>query len=208
MMLRDSSGSLSMAAWRHRGNAALLPNNATLLLIDLQRAVDDPSWGPRNNPGAEHNVARLLDHWRSNHLPLMHVRHDSTEPASTYRPGQPGHEFKPEAAPRPGEVVVPKRTNSAFVGTDLEQRLRAGGSGAVVVAGVSTSNCVEATVRMGANLGFRIFVVADACFAFARKDWSGHPRTAAEVHDMSLANLAGEYCTVVTTDWVLAALGA
>ena len=187
----------------------MLPNDATLLLIDLQRAVDDPSWGPRNNPSAEQNVARLLGQWRTRHLPLVHIRHDSTEPVSTYRPGQLGHEFKPEAAPLPGEVVVPKHTNSAFIGTDLEARLRAiGGSGVLVVAGVSTSNCVDVTVRMGANLGFRIFLVADACFAFARKDWSGRPRTAAEVHDMSLANLAGEYCTVVTTDWVIAALGA
>lgn len=186
----------------------MLPHDVTLLLIDLQRAVDDPSWGPRNNPGAEGNAARLLGQWRARRLPIVHVRHDSTEPGSTYRPGQIGHEFKPETAPLPGEVVVPKRTNSAFVGTDLEPRLRAGGSDALVVVGVATSNCVEATVRMGANLGFRMFVVADACFAFARADWSGRPRTAAEVHDMSLANLAGEYCTVVTTDWVLGALGA
>ncbi|HXY68925.1 MAG TPA: cysteine hydrolase family protein [Gemmatimonadales bacterium] len=183
----------------------VIPDDATLLLIDLQRAVDDPSWGPRNHPGAEQNVARLLSHWRRRHLPLVHIRHDSPEPASTYRPGQPGHEFKPEAAPLPGEVVVPKRTNSAFVGTDLEPRLRASGARVLVVAGVSTSNCVEATVRMGANLGFTIYLVEDACFAFARKDWSGRPRTAAEVHDMSVANLAGEYCTVVTTDEVLAA---
>jgi nicotinamidase-related amidase len=185
----------------------MLTDNATLLLIDLQKAVDHPSWGPRNNPGAESNVARLLQAWRARHLPIIHIRHDSREPGSTYRPGQVGHEFKPETVPLEGELVIGKRSNSAFVGTDLEVRLRSVGTPALVVVGVSTSNCVETTVRMAGNLGFPTWLVADGCFTFDRKDWSGRLRTAAEVHDMSLANLNGEYCTVVTTDWVLAALG-
>ncbi len=185
----------------------MLPGHATLLLIDLQQAVDHPSWGPRNNLDAEANVARLLREWRARCLPLVHVRHDSAEPASTYRPGQAGHAFKPEAAPLDGETIVPKRTNSAFVGTDLEERLRSRGCSTLVVVGVSTSNSVEATVRMAGNLGFQTYLVADGCFTFDRKDWSGRLRTAAEVHDMSLANLDGEYCRVVTTEWILAALG-
>ena len=86
-----------------------------LLLIDLQKAIDDPSWGERNNPQAEANVARLLGAWRARGMPVYHVRHDSSEPQSTYRPGQPGHDFKPEVAPIPGEVVIAKRTNSAFI---------------------------------------------------------------------------------------------
>jgi nicotinamidase-related amidase len=179
-----------------------------LILIDLQRAVEHPSWGPRNNRDAEAHVARLLREWRARRMPLVHIRHDSTDPASTYRPGQAGHEFKPEAAPLAGEIVVAKHSNSAFIGTDLEARLRTAGITTLVVVGVSTSNCVEATVRMAGNLGFRTFLVADGCFTFDRKDWSGRLRTASEVHDMSLANLDGEYCTVVTTDWVVAALGA
>ena len=59
---------------------------------------------------------------------------------------------------------------------------------------------------MAGNLGFRTHLVADACFTFARQDWSGRSRSADEVHDMSLANLDGEYCTVVRSDAVLAAL--
>ena len=186
--------------------SAALSSAPVLLLIDLQRAVEDPRWGPRNNPEAEPTASCLLAAWRARRLPLVHVRHDSTDPRSTYRPGQPGHAFLPLTAPLPGETVVAKRTNSAFIGTDLEARLRDLGCGALVVAGVATSNSVEATVRMAGNLGFRTFLVADACFTFARTDWSGRARTAAEVHDLSLANLDGEYCTVVTAAWVLAAL--
>ena len=114
-----------------------------LLLIDLQKAIDDPRWaqdGPRNNPEAEANVARLLAAWRKAGRPIFHVRHDSTEPQSAYRPGQPGNAFKPEALPLPGEPIVAKRTNSAFIGTDLESRLRGAGIEGLVVAGVITND--------------------------------------------------------------------
>jgi len=113
--------------------------NPALLIIDVQKAIDDPKWarrGERNNPDAERNIARLLEAWRSRHLPIFHIRHDSREPHSPYRPGQPGHDFKPEAMPQPGETVIPKQTNSAFIGTDLEARLRAAGDTALVICGV------------------------------------------------------------------------
>ena len=127
------------------------------------------------------------------------MRHDSTETKSHYRPGQKLHAFKPEALPLTGEILVAKTTNSAFIGTGLEQMLRRAGHAALVIAGVSTSNSVEATVRMAGNLGFDTWLVEDACFTFARRDWNGTWRSAEEVQAMSLANLDGEYCTVTTT---------
>lgn len=183
-----------------------LPTEAALLVIDLQKAIDHPSWGRRNNPGAEQNVAALLAAWRAQGMPIYHIRHDSTEPASLYRPGQPGNEFKPDAQPLPGETVIAKQTNSAFIGTTLESRLRAARQSLLVVTGVITNNSVEATVRMAGNLGFDTFLVEDACFTFDRKDWAGRLRTASEVHDMSLANLDREYGSVIRTADVLAAL--
>ncbi|MBI1775367.1 MAG: isochorismatase family protein [Proteobacteria bacterium] len=188
-----------------------LPPQNALLVIDLQKAIDDPSWakdGPRNNPEAEANIARLLAAWRASRAPLFHIRHDSVEPQSVYRPGQQGNAFKPEAMPRTGETIIAKRTNSAFIGTDLEPRLRAAGITSLVVAGVITNNSVEATVRMAGNLGFETILVADACFTFARRDYDGRLRSAEEVHAMSLANLDGEYCRVVRTADVLATVGA
>ncbi len=183
-----------------------LDPNATLILIDLQQAVDHPSWGPRNHPQAEAVVATLLAAWRAAQRPLIHVRHDSVEPQSTYRPGQAGHAFKAEAMPLLGEMVVPKQTNSAFIGTKLEERLRAAGVRQLLFAGVSTSNSVEATVRMAGNLGFSAWLIEDACFTFAKRDWGGTLRHAQEVHDLSLANLHGEYCTVTTSTAVFNAL--
>ncbi len=184
----------------------MLQSNAALLIIDLQKAIDDPRWateGPRNNPGAEVAVAQLLAAWRETRRPVFHVRHDSIDPNSTYRPGQPGNAFKLEAMPLPGEPVIIKRVNCAFIGTDLERRLREASISTLVVAGVITNNSVEATVRMAGNLGFDVRLVEDACFTYARRDHVGRLRSAEEVHAMSLANMDGEYCTVVTTATVL-----
>jgi len=180
-----------------------VPDDAALLLIDLQRAIDDPSWGVRNQPEAEARGARLLAAWRASGRPLFHVRHDSVEPQSTYRPGQPGHEFKAEFVPLDGEPVVGKQTTSAFVRTGLEERLRAAGAGTLVVFGVITNNSVETTVRHAACLGFVVWLVEDCTFTFGLTDWAGRPRTADEVHAMSLANLNGEYCRVLKSGEIL-----
>ena len=102
-------------------------------------------------------------------------------------------------APLTGEPVIPKRTNNAFIGIDLEARLRAGGHKALVVVGVVTNNSDEATVRMAGNFEFATYLVADGCFTFDRTDWNGTPRSADDVQAMSLANLDGEYCTVINT---------
>lgn len=185
-------------------------SRTALVVVDMQRAIDDPIWardGGRNNGNAEIAALRLIEAWRCAGRPIFHVRHDSVEPQSTYRPGQPGHEFKPGFGPRDGEAVVAKHTGSAFVETGLEAALRSTASG-IAVAGVITNNSVEATVRHAGTLGFRVMLAEDACFTFARRDWFGVLRTADEVHAMSLANLDGEYCSVVTSAEVLAAAGS
>lgn len=177
-----------------------------LIVIDMQRAIDDPVWsqlGPRNNPDAELAALRLIDSWRATRRPIFHVRHDSTEPGSTYLPGQPGNDFKPGFEPGDGEALISKHTGSAFVKTLLEDQLRARGCENLVMLGVITNNSVETSVRHAATLGFRVTLAEDACFTFARRDWSGVVRTADEVHAMSLANLDGEYCKVRTAAEIL-----
>lgn len=174
-----------------------LPCDAALLVIDVQDAIDDPRSGPRNNPGAESVIAALLEAWRAEALPIFHIRHDSTEPASSGRPESPGDGFKREAAPLAGESVIGKSANSAFVGTALEDALDALGATTLVVCGALTNNCVETTVRHGGALGYRIFVVADACWTVDKRDLSGRLWPAEDVHALSLANMQGEYAEVV-----------
>jgi nicotinamidase-related amidase len=188
----------------------LIPPTTALLIIDMQRAIDDPVWskdGPRNHANAEPAGLRLMDAWRAAGRPIYHVRHDSTEPYSTYRPGQPGNAFKPGFEPRVGEEIIPKHTGSAFTATPLEALLRDRRHMDLVVGGVITNNSVESTVRHAGTLGFRVTLAEDACFTFARRDWKGVLRSAEEVHAMSLANVDGEYCRVATTAEVLAAAG-
>ena len=185
-----------------------LPQDAVLMVIDLQKAIDHPSWGRRNNPACEKVVARLLAAWRQHRMPIVHIRHDSVEASSTYRPGQPGHAFKPETAPLAGEPVMGKTTASAFVGTGLEAWLHERGFQTLVLTGVITSNSVETTARMAGCLGFKTYVVADGCFTVDKRDLAGELHPAERVHALSLANLEGEYATVVESGEVLAALPA
>jgi len=183
--------------------ATMFPDNAALIIVDVQKAIDDPNWGRRNNPDAESRIAALLHAWRSNGRPIIHVRHLSREPQSTYRPGQSGCEFKDAALPLPGETVVTKHVNCAFVGTDLHSNLQAMGASCVVICGVITNNSVEATARMAGDLGYETYVVADATATFDMSDFDGNRRSAEEVHAMSLANLSGEYATIVSASQII-----
>lgn len=195
-MREDASLPLSMTHF--------LPLPCALLVIDFQKAIDAPYWGPRNNPQAEENVARLLAAWRQARWPLLHVRHDSRETTSAYRPGYDTHDFKPQAQPLPGETVVPKLAHSAFVGTDLHGRLRTRGIASLCVCGVITDNSVEATVRHGADLGWPVALVEDACFTVNRRLRDGSVVPAAQMHARSLALLQGEYARILDTAHTLA----
>jgi nicotinamidase-related amidase len=78
---------------------------AALLVLDVQKAIDaayHAAEGPRNNPDAEKNIGLLLAAWRRDNWPIIHIRHDSTFPASAYRRGQEGNNFKDEVAPAAG----------------------------------------------------------------------------------------------------------
>ncbi|OKH88210.1 isochorismatase [Thalassospira sp. TSL5-1] len=179
-------------------------NLPALILIDWQTGFRDLDyWGPRNNPAAEGNAERLLAFWRQRGGIIIHVRHDSTTPASPLFPGKASHAFEAFVTPKKGEVVYGKNVNSAFIGTTLEADLRSAGHNRLVMCGISTDHCVNTTTRMAGNLGFEVQLVSDACFCFDRVHPDGQTIPAQMVHDVHLAGLSGEFAVIVTADQII-----
>jgi len=182
-------------------------DDAALVPIDVQQGFDRDRWGERNNLDAERHVGELLAAFREAGLSVVHVKHDSTELDSPLRPDRAGNAFKSEAEPTREEPVVTKEVNSAFLGTDLETRLREAGVRRPVFLGFTTDHCVSTTTRMAENLGFEPYVVADATVTFER-EFDGTRYAAEQNHRLALAQLSGEFATVVETATVLAAVEA
>ncbi|GGK00423.1 cysteine hydrolase family protein [Pseudomonas matsuisoli] len=178
-------------------------NPMALIIIDMQQGIQDLAQRQRNNPSALSRIGALLATWREANAPVAHVRHISRDDDSVFAPGQPGCVFHPAVAPRRDEAVFEKNVTDAFLHTGLERWLRVRGIQRLVIVGVATENSVESTARTASNLGFDTLVVEDACFTYAKADHAGRLRTAEEVHDMALANLAQEFARVVDTDMLL-----
>ena len=121
---------------------------SVLIVIDVQRGFDDPSWGRRNNPQCEKNIGELIDQWRTLDWPIVFVRHDSLSPDSPLFAAGPGNALKLEVRGEP-DLMVAKHTNSAFYGTpDLHQWLTEHKHDAVTICGITTNHCCETTARM------------------------------------------------------------
>ena len=174
-----------------------------LLIIDVQVGLDEARLGRRNNPGAEANMARLLAEWRQRGRPIFHIQHMSTEPQSPLRPDFPGNAIKPIVAPQGDEPLIQKQVNNAFVGTDLQARLRAAEINSLVIIGLTTEHCVSTTARMASDLGFETVVVADATAAHESRSYDGTLHPAETVHQLALAHLHQEFATILHTDQLL-----
>jgi nicotinamidase-related amidase len=171
-----------------------------LVIVDIQ---NDYFPGGRSelvgSEAAAERAAAVLHGFRDRGEQVVHVQHVWDGPdAAFFAPGTPGVEIHPAVAPTPSEPVVQKAAPNSFLGTDLEQRLRAAGAEELVVCGMMTSMCVDATVRAAVDLGFDVTVAHDAC---ATKDLRFGDRAvaAADVHGAFLAALADGYATVVAS---------
>jgi nicotinamidase-related amidase len=173
--------------------------NAVLLCIDMQQAFDNPAWPPRWNERVDENGLSVLSAWRKSGHTIIHVRHDSADPVSTLRPGQPGNNFRPGFEPLQGEALVTKSVNSAFIGTDLDLRLKRLGAGAVFAFGITTDQCVSTTVRTGANMGWPMVLIPDACDCFSLPALDGKIIAAKAIQDAHVATLNAEFCKTIST---------
>ena len=179
---------------------------SALIVVDVQKAFDDPAWGARNNPDCERNIGALIGTWRERGFPVVFVRHDGLEEESPYDTlgrEHPGNAFKEVLEGEP-DLLVTKHVNSAFHGSpDLEAWLRANGVDAITVCGIQTQMCCETTARVGGNLGHDVLFVIDATHTFDRTGPDGTSMTADELARATATNLHGEFATVVSTSELL-----
>jgi nicotinamidase-related amidase len=162
-----------------------------LLIIDIQR--DYFRGGRHPLPGAEaaaEAAAALLERFRTRGEPILHLQHVWDEPdAPFFRPGTDGVEIHPLVVPAPAEPLIVKDAPNGFMRTELEAQLRTRGIDSLVVAGMMSSMCVDATVRAALDLGFDAVVAHDACAA-PDLEFGGNALPANMVHGAFMAALA------------------
>lgn len=104
----------------------------------------------------------------------------------------PSTQVHAAVAPKPGEVTVTKRRVGSFSGSDLEVVLRSQGITSLVLAGISTSGVVLSTVRLAADLDYRLTVLSDCC-----------ADTDEEVHRVLTEKIFPRQASVVTAaEWI------
>ena len=177
-----------------------------LLVVDVQKGMESEAWGRRDNPDFEANIAALIGAWRRRGLPLVLIRHDSTEPESPLRPDLPGNELK-DIVVGSHDLLVAKSVTSAFVGEpDLAGWLKERGIGAVAICGIQTNMCCESTARHANNLGFDVQFVLDATHTFDAPAFGGGTIEAEELARVTATNLDGELAEVLETADVVGGL--
>jgi nicotinamidase-related amidase len=169
-----------------------LPADAVLLIIDAEQAVGGPRRCDDDAPDVATNIAALIAAWRAEGLPLVHIGRQPSGSAS-------------DIAPLDGEIVIVRNAISAFVGADLEARLDELGATTLVLCGALSTHALEASARHAADLGYQVFVVADACLAADAVDLRGRLWPAEDVRALSLAHLRGETATIVDVAMALRA---
>src|SRR5215208_8381368 len=174
-----------------------MPDTA-LLIIDIQN--DYFPGGAMELEGADAAGAKAgaaLEKFRNNGNAVIHVRHLSVRPGSTFfLPGTRGADIHAAVAPQGAETIVEKNFPNSFRATNLEQTLKGLGVKTLVVAGMMTHMCVDATVRHAADLGYKVTLLADACATRAQK-FADETVAARQVHAAFLAALNGFYAKVV-----------
>ena len=182
---------------------SLAADKTALVLIDFQGDYFDPAkLQLPGGPAAASQAARLIDAFDAAGAKVVHIQHLAGSPAAPlFAPGSAGAEIVAAVRPRPGHEVVTKGLPSSFVNTELDAKLRAAAIDTVVVAGLMTHMCVDATARDALSRGYKVIVAADAC---ATRDLPGpdgeSALTAGEIHRATLAALADRFADVMRTE--------
>ena len=175
-----------------------------LILIDIQ---NDYFPGGRmelvNSMEAAGSAARLLSCFRKASWPVYHIQHISVQPTATFfLPGTAGADLHTSVSPLPDEPVITKHYPNSFRDTDLLERLKADGVDQLLLCGMMTSMCVDATVRAAFDLGFTCTVAKDAC-ATRNLMLDGETVPARQVQIAFLSPLSAVYAKIRTSDAII-----
>ena len=172
-----------------------------LLLIDLQ---NDYFPGGRmeveGSREASLKAREILTHFREKHFPVVHIQHVAVRPGATFLlPDTAGVEIHANVASRPGEVIFQKNYPNSFRDTPLLRHLQDNGINHVVMVGMMTHMCVDATVRAAFDHGLEVTVIHDAC-ATRSLVFKGQSVSAVHVQAAFLAALSTPYARVVSAE--------
>jgi len=179
-----------------------------LLLIDIQNDYFPGGKMELEGPGeAAEKAALLLQCFRDHELDTVHIQHVSTRPdAGFFIPGDRGTDIHDSVAHFEGEPLVQKHYPNSFRETNLLELLKGWGIQRLIITGMMTHMCVDATARAAADLGFELLVAGDACATRALA-YDGTTIPAGQVHKAFLAALKS-YGRVLTAEEILVRLGA
>lgn len=169
---------------------------AALVLVDCQNTYREGVMRLDGVEPALEEARKLLDRARALGRPVIHIQHDAGE-GSPYDIRSPIGQIALPVAPQSGEAVVVKHYPNAFVGTDLEAKLRTAGLQQVVLAGFMTHMCINSTARGAFNLGFAPTVVSRATATRPLPLPGGGVMPAEQLQQASLASLADLFAVVV-----------
>ncbi len=178
-----------------------------LLIIDIQN--DYFPGGKMELEGSEEAsqvASQVLAFFRQRQLPIVHIQHIAIRPGATFfLPGTPGAEIHASVKPLELETVIEKHYPNSFRETGLLAHLQQQAVEQLVIAGMMTHMCVDATTRAATDLGFDCRIAQDACATRALK-LNDRLVSAADVHTAFLAALHGTYGQVMTAGAILEAL--
>jgi len=162
-----------------------------VLVIDIQRDYFPGGAYPLVDPDAAAEHAReVIMHARASGVPVISIQHVSLEADATFfLPDTPGVAIDDRVAPVPGESVITKHFPNSFLGTGLAAELERTGVDGLVIVGMMSSMCVDATTRAALDLDFAVTVIHDACAA-PDLEFGGAEVAGATVHAAFMAALA------------------
>jgi nicotinamidase-related amidase len=159
-----------------------LMENTALLIIDVQN--DYFPGGKMVLPGAEeavHNIQKALGLFRDKGLPIVHIQHESVgDRAKFFLPGTEGQKIHTAVKPLAGEAVMNKNWPNSFFKTELLEHLQENNITRLVITGMMTFMCVDATTRAAKDFGFECVLLHD-CTAAPTAEFGGVSCTAEQV---------------------------